>query len=141
MSVPQQDTTVDDGSLIDHDPGEKMLQQILPALPEIVVIAPQLGVATARLMKLGQPIVNGRMADVDLVELSVFQQLFGIAQLDQGVAFGKVVIERAFEQLGIGRKIVRPAAVAPVGIGKQDKFGFRAALKMDGGDGIHHMPP
>jgi len=56
-------------------------------------------------------------------ESACFPQVFGITQFDECESFGKVIIQGAIEDQGIGNKVVCADAVAAMGVGKEDEPG------------------
>lgn len=55
-----------------------------------------------------QPLVNGGVDDVDLIEAFDFPELLRVAQLDQRESFRQVIVKGAFEDQGIGGKESAP---------------------------------
>jgi len=85
-------------------------------------------------VKCGQPLVDRGVGDVDLLEALDLPELLPVAQFDQREPLGKVMVEGAFEDQRIGGKIIGPAPVAAMGVGKKNKPGIGSGGEMDGLD-------
>jgi hypothetical protein len=111
------------------------------------VIAPDFdvpGLLGVAVMKCGQPLVNGGVSNIDLIEAFDFPKLLRIAQFDQRESFRQVIVEGAFEDQRIGGKVIGPGPVAPMGIGKDNKPGIGRGDKVYGFDitlnNLHFFP-
>ncbi len=75
------------------------------------------------LVKAFQQVEDAVMGFADVGEVTVFKEFVPIADFDVGVTLGVVVLQGVVKQNFVGNKVVRPRAIAPVGIAEEDEAG------------------
>lgn len=70
-----------------------------------------------------EQVEDGVVSFADVGEAAVFEQFVAIADFDVGVALGVVVLQGVEEEDFVGDKVVRPGAVAAMGVAKEDEAG------------------
>ncbi len=88
------------------------------------VVVPEDQVESPFPVKAFQQVEDAVMGFADVGEMAVFEEFVPVADFDVGVTLGVVVLEGMVKQNFVGDKVVRPGAIAPVGVAEKDEAGL-----------------